>query len=52
MEEEAPARETAIAAALEAISNDAATFFPAKIEARKKPVKVSPAAVVSTVGTL
>ena len=52
MEEEAPERETAIAAALEAMSKDAAPSFPAVMDAMKKPVKVSPAAVVSTAGTL
>ena len=50
-EEEAPIRDTAMEDALEAIRRASATGFPLATLARKKPVKVSPAAVVSTAFT-
>lgn len=47
----APALLTAIAKALLAVRRALTGVSPEAIPARKKPVKVSPAAVVSTVGT-
>ena len=41
-----------MAEAAEAMRSDAAGLLPFRIEAKKKPVKVSPAAVVSTTGAL
>ena len=47
----APFPDTVIPAALFAIRNASSGFLPCDIEARKKPVNVSPAPVVSTAGT-
>ena len=52
MDGEAPFRETATAAALAAISKAFFAVAPDVTACRKKPVKVSPAAVVSTTSVL
>lgn len=52
MEGAAPGRDTARAEAREAFSRQRGMSSPLAREARKKPVKVSPAAVVSTAFTL
>ena len=52
IEVDAPRRDTVIADAFDAISRADATSLPFITDARKYPVKVSPAAVVSTGSTL
>ena len=52
MDAVAPGRETAMADALAASSSPSCTGIPSIIEEIKYPVKVSPAAVVSTAFTL
>lgn len=52
IEDEAPERETAMEDAAAAVFNASSGDFSFIIEPRKKPVNVSPAAVVSTAFTL